>query len=286
MPGLSTIWEILSEKFSRFGAVGREPVSYRLETGLLTDIGRSRSINQDAIGVFGSAAGQHDFVAIVADGMGGHKAGDVASRLAIEEIQRSLFAELKLQSPKQALRQVFEAANSAIFAQAQHNPDYHGMGTTLVVLVVHESSAYFAHTGDSRLYLIRGNAVRQMTEDHTLVAEMLQQKLINREQAKHHPNRNIITHAVGTKQQVFVDFSSSPMPLQIGDCFLLCSDGLYDLVEDAEMLDCVLTYSAQQACEELVRLANERGGYDNVSVIIVKILEAPLADKSIPITRV
>lgn len=285
MLNLSGMYGFFLEKFSRFREVNSEPVSYQLDTGSLSDIGRSRSVNQDLIGVFSTADG-HDFVAVVADGMGGHKAGDIASRMAVEEIQHSIFVELEKQSPKRALREVFGAVNSKILEQAEHNPDYQGMGTTLVVLVLHQSSAYFAHTGDSRLYLVRNYTIQQMTEDHTLVAEMLQQGLIDPEQAKNHPNRNVITHAVGTKRQVFVDFSNSPMPLQIGDCFLLCSDGLYDLVDETEMLNYASTHSAQQACEELVRLANKRGGYDNISVIIVKILEAARADKTIPITRV
>ena len=115
---------------------------------------------------------------------------------------------------------------------------------------------------------------------------MLRQGLIDLNQAKNHPDRNIITHAVGTRKEVFVDTSDSPIPLQIGDCFLLCSDGLYDLVDETEMIHQVVTYAAQPACQELVRLANDRGGHDNISVVIVKILEMPADNKKIPITRV
>lgn len=283
--GLPIIWRNCFKKFFQFGFVKPERHSYQLETAALSDIGCSRSVNQDYIGVF-SAEDGHDFVAVVADGMGGHKAGDIASRMAVEEIQRNYFAELEKRSPEQALRRVFDIANSTVYAQAEHNPDYHGMGTTLVVLVLHESFAYVAHTGDSRLYLMRNNTIQQMTEDHTLVTEMLRKGLINREQAKNHPNRNIITHAVGTREQVFVDFSNASIPLQIGDCFLLCSDGLYDLVDETEMLSCVLANSTQQACQELVQLANERGGHDNISVIIVKILKESAMDEMVPITRV
>lgn len=260
-------------------------IFYQLEIGSMTDKGRDRIINQDFIGLFHSPDGR-DFIAVVADGMGGHQAGDIASRLAVEEIQHNFFIQIKRQSPERALRRVFEAANSAIYAHAQRSPENQGMGTTLVALVLYESAAYFAHTGDSRLYLIHENQIRQLTEDHTLVAEMLRQGLINSDQAKNHPDRNIITHAVGTRKEVFVDISDSPLPLQIGDCFLLCSDGLYDLVDETEILHHATACPAQQACEELVRLANDRGGHDNISVIIVKILEKPAIDKKIPITRV
>lgn len=285
MLNLPNIWGSFLKKIPQLGTVRLEPVSYQLETGFLTDTGRSRPVNQDFIGLFHSPDG-HDFIAIVADGMGGHQAGEIASQLAVEEIQRSFFTQREKHSPEQALRRVFEVANTVIFWHAQSAPDYHGMGTTLVALVLSESAAYFAHTGDSRLYLMRENQIRQLTEDHTLVAEMLRQRLIDHQQAKIHPDRNIITHSIGTREKVFVDTSDAQLPLQIGDCFLLCSDGLYDLVDETEMLHQATIYPAQQACQELVQLANDRGGHDNISVIIVKILEKPAVDKKIPITRV
>ncbi len=285
MLNLPGIWGNFFKKFPRFGAVKPEPISYQLETGSLTDTGRSRPVNQDYIGLFHSPD-KRDFIAVVADGMGGHQAGDIASRLAVEEIQHNFFIQIERQSPERALRRVFEAANSTIYAHAQRSPENQGMGTTLVALALNESAAYFAYTGDSRIYLVRENEIKQLTKDHTLVAEMLRQGLIDLNQAKNHPDRNIITHAVGTRKEVFVDTSNSPLSLQIGDCFLLCSDGLHDLVDETEMLHQVITYPAQSACQELVRLANDRGGHDNISVIIVKILEMPADNKKMPITRV
>lgn len=263
----------------------RKAISYQLEIGSLTDKGLSRSVNQDNIGVFQSPDG-HDCIAIVADGMGGHQAGDVASLMAIETIQQNYFDFLNRYAPDQALRQVFELANNAIFKQAQKFSEYQGMGTTLVVLALHESSAYFAYTGDSRLYLIRKKEMRQLTNDHTLVNEMLRNGLIDAEQAKNHPDKHIITHAVGTAKKVFVELLDTPLTLTAEDCFLLCSDGLYDLVEDTEIFDISIKYSAQQGCEELVRLANERGGHDNISVIIVRIMQETEVNQKTPITRV
>ncbi|HMV13569.1 MAG TPA: Stp1/IreP family PP2C-type Ser/Thr phosphatase [Nitrosomonas sp.] len=257
---------------------------FHLEIGSLSDTGRCRSVNQDCLGIDGFDS-SHNFLAIVADGMGGHQAGDIASRIAVDEIKHHYFVLLKKQSPDQALRQAFQEANTAILTRAQQFPEYQRMGTTLVVLSLNKSAAYFASTGDSRLYLIRENAIQQLTRDHTLVAEMLRKGLLSVEQAKNHPDKHIITHAVGTQEKVFVDTSDLPLLLKYQDCFLLCSDGLYDLVSDAEMLDYATQYPVQQACQKLVDLANTRGGYDNISVIIIKILEKPGLTNEIPITQ-
>ncbi len=285
MLSLSGIWRSFFQKIPRLTAVVKnEPFPYQLEIGSLTDKGCSRSVNQDCIGLFQSPE-DSNFIAVVADGMGGHQAGDIASRLAVEEIERGFFKQLKKQAPELALRQVFKAANTVIYSLAQRFSEYQGMGTTLVALVLYDSAAYFAYTGDSRLYLVRENKLHQLTNDHTLVAEMLRRELIDAEQARNHPDRNIITHAVGTKKKVFVDTSDTPLSLQPGDSFLLCSDGLYDLVEGAEMLKATTSYPAQQACRQLVRLANSRGGYDNISVVIVKILETLPVNRRMPITR-
>lgn len=288
MLNFSRFWKNSSNKiFNSRAASQIEPIAYQLEIGSMSDKGLSRSSNQDYIGLFPSPDND-DFLAVVADGMGGHQAGDIASRTAVEAIQNNYFALLKKHSPEQALRQVFEAANAGVFSRAQQSPEYHGMGTTLVALFLHQSAAYFAYTGDSRLYLICENSIHQLSSDHTLVAEMLRKKLIDAEQAKNHPDKNIITHAIGTRENVFVETSDYPLSLQIGDCFLLCSDGLYDLVDDAEMLSQSTMHTAQQACQELVQLANDRGGYDNISVIIIKILQKSAINQNTaaPITRV
>jgi len=286
MLSFSRIWKRFFKKNTRLDAlINHEPISYQLEIGSLTDKGCIRHVNQDYIGLIQSPDNS-GFVAVVADGMGGHQAGDIASRMAVEEIQRDYFIQVKKQAPEKALLRVFEAANAVVFSQAQHSPEYQGMGTTLVALVLYESAAYFANTGDSRLYLIRDNKIRQLSDDHTLVAEMLRQGLIDAEQAQNHRDKHIITHAVGTKDKVFVDTSNTPLPLQFEDYFLLCSDGLYDLVNDTEIFHQATTCPAQQACQELVQLANSRGGYDNISVIIIKILELPSINKKAPITRV
>ncbi|MCP5245854.1 MAG: Stp1/IreP family PP2C-type Ser/Thr phosphatase [Burkholderiales bacterium] len=282
---LAELWERFLRNVPRFTKItGHTPVDYQMEIGLLTDKGLTRSINQDNIGVFQLPDGQ-GCIAIVADGMGGHQAGEIASRTAVETIQQNYF-RLDKHAPDQALSRVFDMANCAIYTQAQDDPKHHGMGTTLVVLALHKSMAYFAHTGDSRLYYMHENGLHQLTQDHTLVAEMLQQGLIDAEQAKNHPEKHIITHAVGTERKVFVELPYTPLPIKIGDCFLLCSDGLYDLVDDTEILDISMKYPAQQACEELVRLANERGGHDNISVIIIRIVQETEANLRTPITRV
>jgi protein phosphatase len=286
MSGLTRFWMHLRQNIAGLLRLSdRQTAVHQLETGLLTDTGRSREVNQDSIGVFRSPDGKA-LVAVVADGMGGHQAGDIASKMAVEAIQQNYFAALNRQSPEQVLRRVIELANDAIYDQAQQNPEHKGMGTTLTVLALHESEASFAHTGDSRLYRIRNHEIHQLTEDHTLVAEMLREGLIDAKQARNHPDKHIITHAVGTAKSVHVDTHGSPVRLHIGDCFVLCSDGLYDLVEDREIMNLSAGCPAQQACEELVRLANARGGHDNISVIIIRVLPAPSFKSGAPITRV
>lgn len=260
------------------------PIAYSLDIGSLSDKGCSRTINQDYIGLVSSPDG-NDFLVVLADGMGGHQAGDIASRIAVEEVQHNYFSQLKKRSPEQALNWSFQKANTAVFTRAQQSPEYQGMGTTLVALSLHESAAYFAFTGDSRLYLIQDDAIHQLSHDHTLVAEMLKQGLITAEQAKDHPEKHLITHAIGTQKKAFVDISKTPLVFQPGDCFLLCSDGLYDLVEDIEILEWSTTYSAQQACQGLVDLANSRGGYDNISVVVIKIQKGVSILNETPITR-
>lgn len=285
MSGLTRFWMHLRKNIAGLLRLrDRQTAVHQLETGLLTDTGRSREVNQDSIGVFRSPDGKA-LVAVVADGMGGHQAGDIASRTAVETIQQNYFTLLRNATPEQALHRAFELANTAIFALAQAQPEYRGMGTTLVALALHQSAS-FANTGDSRLYQIRNDEIRQLTEDHTLVAEMLQRGLIDAQQAKNHPEKHIITHAVGTAKKVHLDTAESPMGLQAGDCFVLCSDGLYDLVDALEIRDSATQYPAQQACRELVRLANARGGHDNISVIIIRVLPAPSFKSGAPITRV
>lgn len=257
---------------------------YCLEIGALSDVGRQRDSNQDQVG-YGKSADSKTILAIVADGMGGHQGGEVASRLAVELILQDYGnGEQHVLSAKD-LQRYFNMVNTAIYNQAQDSAALQGMGTTLVSLAIAQGVACYAFVGDSRLYLLRAGECRQLSKDHTVVAEMLKQGLITAEAAVSHPDKNVITRAIGTYPNVDVDSSNKPLPIKIGDCFLLCSDGLHDLVNSIEMQQALVEHTAQQACEVLIQLANSRGGHDNISALVVKVLQPTATAKKTPITR-
>lgn len=263
-----------------------EPLkAYFPEIGLLSDVGRSRSNNQDNIGSV-RFADDRNILAVVADGMGGHQGGEVASQTAVEVFQQTFSKHLASNDCLQALMNGFVTANKTIYQLAQGSSELNGMGTTLVVLALMEGSAYYANTGDSRLYWLRNGECRQLSEDHTVVAEMVKGGLLSPEAAENHPDRHLITRAVGTQPDVKATLSNTPLPIELGDCFLLCSDGLYDLVNNIEITGIIINNPAQEACKQLVDLANSRGGYDNISVIVIKIVEKTTTVKEPPITRV
>jgi protein phosphatase len=220
----------------------------------------------------------------VADGMGGHAAGEVASQMAAETVRRVYYEHDG--SPPAALRQAFEQANRAVHAAAQDDEHLRGMGTTCTALAIRGAEAFTAHVGDSRLYRLHEGTLRQLSEDHSLVAEMLRGGLLTEEDARHHEDRNVITRALGLHATVDVSVSSTAMPVQAGDRFVLCSDGLYDLVEDHEIADAMREAPPHEASARLVDLANARGGYDNITVGVVRIDARPAATRpAAPDTR-
>lgn len=247
----------------------------RMKFAFLTDKGCVRENNEDHVGVFVPLdEGKHveSALLIVADGMGGHQGGEVASRLAVEVIQRTC-AEESVLSYGESLGRAFVAANKAILQQAGECPSLLGMGSTATALLLSGQDAWFAHIGDSRLYRLRDDVLTQLSEDHSLVAEMVKAGLMTPEQAVRHPNRNIITRALGSDAEPIPQLTGQPIPVKAGDRFLLCSDGLHDLVSDAEMLAAISGSPPETACHALVELAKERGGKDNISVIVAEISE-------------
>ncbi len=250
-----------------------------------TDLGRARPLNEDTIyvGEFNSADGPLGTLLLVADGMGGHAAGDIASNLAAATLKASLTATLSLGVPsddsawQDLLRGAVTAANSAVYAQASRSPERNGMGTTLTAAVIIGRRAHLAHVGDSRAYLINAAGVAaegltwlQLTTDHSLVARLVDIGQISPAEARVHPQRNVIYRSLGSDPALEVDTASQA--LASGDMLLLCSDGLVTHVEDEELARLVLTsISADHACERLVELANTRGGKDNISVVIVRV---------------
>jgi protein phosphatase len=247
---------------------------YKLDACILTDVGQKRECNEDS--VFHCQPDDENLMrskgilTIVADGMGGHQAGEVASRTAVETIQHSYYG-LSAENPREALEQAFLDANRDIFIAATADPALNGMGTTATALLLIKNLAYFAHVGDSRLYRIRDEDMSLLCEEHTLVMEMVKNGLLPLHEARQHPYRNVITRALGTNPALQVNTPSQALPMQMGDCYVLCSDGLHDLVEEGEIQRIVAGSDAFEACHRMVELANRRGGHDNISVAVIKI---------------
>lgn len=235
----------------------------------ITDIGKWRKANQDSIYCEENAVGSFPNLFIVADGMGGHNAGDCASRTCISCVVEKI-RESARKTPISCLEEAISYANARVYAMAQENVELEGMGTTLVVATLVGNCLYVANIGDSRLYIIDDEGIRQITEDHSLVEAMVRNGEIERREARFHPNKNIITRAVGTSRQVESDFFE--VELQPGNIVLLCSDGLSNMMYDEDMMYIVRRYGEdmEAAGRKLVEKANECGGRDNISLILVQ----------------
>ncbi len=239
----------------------------------ITDTGRARDHNEDAI-----AWDAPHGLAMLADGMGGHNAGDVASRLCLETLNEVLQAALDkprhlrpnkgMSKHATLVRRSVNKANTVIFDNAAVNPERKGMGTTLAMVLFYEDRAVVAHVGDSRVYRLRGGALEQITADHSLVRELLEKGAISAEEAENNPYRHVITRAVGVRSRTVAEVQE--LEAQPGDVFLLCSDGLTDLVSDAVIEDTLVVAGGSWRCaaQRLIDLANNSGGRDNISVVI------------------
>lgn len=235
-----------------------------LRSAARSDVGRKRRANEDCYALAPDLG-----LYLVADGMGGHTAGQVASELAAEAAVGALRALDGAEAvPTEKLRYSVAAANRAIFAAARTRPELSGMGTTLVTLLACGGRLALAHVGDSRAYLVRAGRIRQLTDDHSLVAELVRRREISERDARGHPHRHVLTRALGVRQVVEADLAEmTPTP---GDIFVLCSDGLTGHVDDAEIARTVSSDSdLDVACDRLIDLANHRGGDDNITVVIV-----------------
>lgn len=227
-----------------------------------THIGKVRASNQDAILVRPGTFGLYG----VADGMGGHKAGDVASKIAVAVAEKAL----KDKQPSIGLlRAAIQEANRAIYEEQMANPDYSGMGTTMTVIWEDADRVLLGHVGDSRAYRVRNNTIAQVSLDHSMVAEMVRRGVITEEEARVHPYRNIITRALGTAETVDVDVAE--LDKQPGDIYLLCSDGLSEYVQPGQMNEILRKLPLENAVETLLNLALEGGGRDNISVVLAEV---------------
>jgi protein phosphatase len=250
------------------------PPAFVLDSDLLSDVGCVRKNNEDSGRILRAPGndGESAQLLVVADGMGGYNAGDVASALAVKTIEES-YPEIRM-DPDRAIKRTLETANARIYKQSKENPESAGMGTTCTALLIQGGFAYSAHVGDSRLYLLRDGGIYLMSEDHSQVMDMVRSGLLELSEVRHHPDKNVITRAIGRQPEVEVSTWLQPLPLRVGDGFVVCCDGLYDDIEDNEICDAVQGKSASSACAELVRLAKERGGSDNITVAVARLLPA------------
>ena len=239
-----------------------------MKTASLSDKGKRRQLNQDVVYSSELPVGNLPNLFIIADGMGGHKAGDFASRFAVDTICREVEHSAG-RSPEEILQSAINVANAGIFELSNDNRDLEGMGTTVVAAVVYGDCLKVGNVGDSRLYIVNGKNIRQITTDHSLVEEMIRMGGLDRESARTHPNKNIITRAVGVTSAVAADFYE--VRLQEGDIILLCSDGLSNMLEDEEIRMIVNAQrDIMEKAEALVRAANQNGGRDNISLILIE----------------
>jgi len=251
----------------------------KLEMTAMSDVGLTRTHNEDSIGNDTDIG-----LAVLADGMGGYRAGEIASAIAINMVMERLRKAFERVCPGELdastgytrgtmmVQEAMNKANTVIFQSAQDQPQCHGMGTTVLTVFFYDDRMSVGHVGDSRLYRLRNDAFEQLTVDHSLVQELVDKGFYSPEEARRSAQRNLVTRALGIGPEVQTEvFEETVLP---EDLFLLCSDGLTDLVEDSEIHLTLSKYSAnlEQAAQQLIQLANQNGGTDNISVILVRVL--------------
>lgn len=248
-----------------------------LEVHLLSDVGKKRQRNEDGCALCvpedKKLARERGILCAVADGMGGVSGGDFASRLGLQTLVEEYYARTE-PSPALRLAEAVNQANRRIFQEAENHPEFYGMGTTMCAMLIHGDHAYIAHVGDSRLYLHRhGDGLFQITEDHSLVAEQVRNGYISEEEARTHSLKNLITRAVGTKDDVKADLYA--VKLKVGDTALICSDGLSNVVDNTQIAGIVTGENLQGAARVLVGRALEGGAPDNVTALLVRVTDPP-----------
>jgi len=240
----------------------------------MSDIGCQRENNEDQYAYWEPAADEEfarkGRLAIVADGMGGHEGGQEASRIAVEAIQE-IFAHTPDADLQSLLLSGFQIAHERILEYAAGHPELHGMGTTATAIVLLGNQLYFAHVGDSRLYLVRGAAITRLTHDHSYVGRLVQNGVISAEEAETHPQRHILTAALGAGTEISPETPEHSFPLEKGDMLVLCTDGLWSLLAENEIQSIVASNEPSEACRALIKLTKDRGGPDNITVQVLRI---------------
>jgi protein phosphatase len=245
-----------------------------VEVAGLSDVGCQRQNNEDSF-LYWEPAGDEEFqrkgrLAVIADGMGGHEGGQEASRLAVETV-REVYEQASDDDPQTALVESFNAAHARIQEYAEEHPAFQGMGTTCTALVIRDRQLYFAHVGDSRLYLVRGARILRLTRDHSYVGRLVESGIVRAEDAEKHPQRHILTAALGAGRELAVDSAEEGLPLLEGDDLLLCTDGLWSVVTEEELEAEISGHTPAESCAALVRLARQRGGPDNITLQVLRI---------------
>ena len=235
-----------------------------LNIGNYSDVGKVRKINEDN---FGSFTGSFGNLLLVSDGMGGHKGGEFASRLAVESI-RNYFENLNgSYNISEEIIKSLEVANTSIIIKAKENSELSDMGATMVLVLINNGLAYYASIGDSRIYKISDGQIQQITKDDSLVQQMVDSKIITKNEAKIHPKKNVITKALGANDVLTLEFYD-PIELQVNDKLILCTDGLTTHVDEEDIFELLENNAPQEAALKLVNLANDRGGTDNITIQI------------------
>lgn len=236
-----------------------------------TDTGLERKDNEDSVSCVSDESNGSNLI-VVADGLGGVACGQVASQLAVQAIRQSFFSTITSGfSVNDRLALAVAEANRLIFNRSERDRQCKGMGSTCAVLALNDEAAHIAHVGDSRIYLIRDNRIRQLTRDHSRAQRMLDDGLITEEEAANHPDRNWLDRALGLRAQILPDVLPKPILLTEGDTFIVSTDGLTNLVRDEEIFRLAQCAPVAHACEALVALAIERGGNDNITVAIARV---------------
>lgn len=231
--------------------------------GMLSDIGNVRKINEDSVGFYNG----DDFdIYIIADGMGGHNAGEVASKIAVDSTISYIKSKETIMDMESVLVESIKVANKKIYDVAKANDGLIGMGTTITACLVKDDSMVVANVGDSVCYIMKKTGLTKITKDHSLVQQLVDEGSITEEEATKHPNKNIITRALGTNISVEIDTFN--VSLNDVEKVILCTDGLSNLVSKSEMYDIIMNYSNDNACKQLVELSKLKGGRDNISVIV------------------
>jgi len=246
-----------------------------MEVAGLSDVGCQRQNNEDHYSYW-EPTNDAEFerkgrLVIVADGMGGHEGGQEASHIAVEAIQET-YAAASGGDPQAALAVGFHEAHQRISGHAFQHPELRGMGTTATAAVILANHLYYAHIGDSRLYLLRDGLASRLTHDHSYVSRLVENGTITTEEAEVHPQRHVLTAALGVGLEVSPDAPENPVDLKPGDTLVLCTDGLWGMLTEAEIRDGVANCGVDEACRALVALAKKRGGPDNITVQVVRIL--------------